>query len=238
MKKYKKEDETSYSLGTELTLQLLIDKPECVNTIYVHSKQNNNDIYKRIIKLANDNKVEVIHNDRIFNVLSDKDNCYIIGVFNKYKGSINAETNHIVLVNPSNSGNLGTIIRTSIGFGIKDIAIITPAVDYFDPKVIRASMGAIFEANIQLFSTFEDYKKIATNRDIFTFMLDGKNRIDKIAIPDKYSLVFGNEATGLPMQYHNFGKSVLIKHYNTIDSLNLCNAVSIGLYKFTEGKVD
>ncbi|NLZ75908.1 MAG: TrmH family RNA methyltransferase, partial [Erysipelotrichia bacterium] len=48
---------------------------------------------------------------------------------------------------------------------------------------------------------------------------------------------FGNEATGLPSNYQNYGQSVLIKHLNTIDSLNLCNAVSIALYQFTKGRL-
>lgn len=58
--------------------------------------------------------------------------------------------NHVVLVNPSNAGNLGTIIRSCIGFGVEDIAIILPAVDLFDPKTIRASMGAKAKIRIEL----------------------------------------------------------------------------------------
>ena len=70
----------------------------------------------------------MIYSDKIFNIVSNKENCYIIGVFKKYESKINPKSNHVVLVNPSNMGNLGTIIRTAIGFGINDIAIISPAV--------------------------------------------------------------------------------------------------------------
>ena len=56
-------------------------------------------------------------------------------------------------------GNLGTIIRSSLGFGIKNIALIGNNIDYLDPKVIRASMGAIFKMNIVRFETLEDYLK-------------------------------------------------------------------------------
>ena len=55
-------------------------------------------------------------------------------------------------------GNLGTILRSCLGFGMKDIAIIKPGVDIFDPKVVRASMGSIFSLNISYFNSFEDYK--------------------------------------------------------------------------------
>ena len=48
-------------------------------------------------------------------------------------------------------GNLGTIMRTMVGFGMEDLAIIRPGVDAYDPKVIRASMGSIFHLRFAYF---------------------------------------------------------------------------------------
>lgn len=237
MKKYQKSFDYSYSLGTELTLELLKQHPDRVINVYIHSKQKDNEVYRRIVELCQRNRIEIVRSDKIFNVVSDKENCYIIGAFRKYETALDPKANHVVLVNPSNTGNLGTIIRTSIGFGINNIAIIAPGVDIYDPKTIRASMGAFFELNFQYFNSFEDYLAFADKRKIYPFMLDGAKQLDKIEIPDRFTLVFGNEATGLPSEYQYYGQSVLIKHLNTIDSLNLCNAVSIGLYQFTVGKV-
>lgn len=237
MKKYKKNFDYSYALGTELTLELLLQFPQEVINVYIHSKQNKNEVFNRIKSLCLKHNIEMIYSDKIFNIVSNKENCYIIGVFKKYESKINPKSNHVVLVNPSNMGNLGTIIRTAIGFGINDIAIISPAVDIFDPKTIRASMGALFRLNFQYFDSFEEYLKTVEKRDIFPFMLDGSKQLDKIEVTDKYSLVFGNEATGLSSNYRNYGQSILIKHLNTIDSLNLCNAVSIALYQFTKGRL-
>ncbi|MBQ6654033.1 MAG: TrmH family RNA methyltransferase [Erysipelotrichaceae bacterium] len=237
MQKYRKSSDYSYALGTELTLQLLTDHPDKVRSVYIHSRQNDNEICRRIEQLARDNHIEVIRNDRIFNILSDKENCYIMALFDKYQADIDPTRNHVVLVNPANTGNLGTIIRTSIGFGIKDIAIISPGVDIFDPRTIRASMGAFFQLRFTYFDSFEEYLKKADERKVFTFMLDGARQLDEIEIPEKYSLVFGNEARGLDPEYQHYGQSVLIRHYPVIDSLNLCNAVSIALYEFTKGKI-
>jgi len=55
------------------------------------------------------------------------------------------EENHIVLVEPRNMGNVGTIIRTMLGFGYRNLVMIGPAVDIFDPMVIRSTMGALFK---------------------------------------------------------------------------------------------
>lgn len=237
MQKYKKDSDMSYSLGTELTLELLLRHPEDVIRVYINSKQKENQIYEKIKMLCEKYNKEIIRNDKIFNILSDKDNCYIIGLFKKYESKINPNANHLVLVNPSNMGNLGTIIRTSLGFGIDNIALIKPAVDIFDPKCIRASMGAFFELNFEYFDDFDKYLATIEKRPIFPFMLDGAKQLENIIIPSKYSLVFGNEATGLPAYFHQYGQSIFIKHLKTIDSLNLTNAVSIGLYQFTVGKI-
>lgn len=237
MQKYRKDGNISYSLGTELTLELLKRRPKEVIRVYIHSKQKENAIYLQIKQLCANNKIEMIFNDKIFNILSDKENCYIIGVFNKYETDFDKNANHLVLVNPSNMGNLGTIIRTSLGFGIDNIALIRPAVDIYDPKCIRASMRSFFELNFRYYDSFEQYLNEVSKRDIFPFMLDGSKLLQDIVVPEKYSLVFGNEATGLADDFHKYGQSVYIKHYDTIDSLNLTNAVSIGLYQFTLGRI-
>ncbi len=235
MKKYKKGDLESYTLGTTLTMELLNKKVEYVTRVYVHSKLEKNDTYDKLVNICNKNKIEIIESDKTINLLSDKDNCYVIGVFRIFNENIDANSNHIVLVNPSNMGNLGTIIRSSIGFGINNLVIIKPAVDIFDPKVIRSSMGAIFNINFKYYDSFNDYKNMFSNRDFFPFMLKAKTNLkDKVISNNYYSLIFGPEAQGLDDSYLDIGTPLIIKHKNDIDSLNLDNAVSIALYEFTK----
>ena len=233
MKRYKKEDLESYTLGTTLTMELLNKKIEYVKRVYIHSKLEHNETYNKIIDICKSNNIEVIFSDKIINNLSDKDNCYVIGVFKKYENKLD-DLNHVVLVNPSNMGNLGTIIRSSIGFGINNLVIIKPAVDIFDPKVIRSSMGAIFNINFKYYDSFIDYKKEFINREFYPFMLKAKTNLKDIKVKNKYSLIFGAEASGLPDSYLEIGTPLIIKHSNKIDSLNLDNAVSIALYEFTK----
>ena len=234
MKKYKKSDLESYTLGTTLTLELLNKKIEYVTRVYVHSKQVHNETYDKIIMICKQNHIEVIESDKTIDMLSDKDNCYVIGVFRKFKTNISKQQNHIVLVNPSNMGNLGTIIRSSVGFGIENLVIITPAVDIFDPKVIRSSMGAIFNLNFAYYDSFLEYSKTFNSRNYYPFMLKAKTDLKNVNIRNPYSLIFGNEATGLDDFYLKIGTPLIINHSNKIDSLNLDNAVSIALYEFTK----
>ena len=50
-----------------------------------------------------------------------------------------------------------------------------------------------------------------------------------------FTLVFGNEQTGLPAEFAKMGQSVMIPQSDEIDSLNLAVAVSVGSYVFMHG---
>lgn len=233
IKSYKKGFEYSYTFGMFPTVELIQSKPDKVIKILVSSSyksESNTDIFEICRKY--NIKAEV--NDKAIRRLSDKENNFVVGVFSKYECELNANSSHIVLVNPSNMGNMGTIIRTLTGFGLSDLAIISPGVDVFDPKVIRSSMGSLFKINFKYFDSFDIYKEQFNKRKIYTFMLDGAISLKDVK-HDKnelFSLVFGNEATGLDSSFSKVGTSVLIKHTDRIDSLNLTIAAGIAMYHF------
>ena len=235
IKSYKKESFYSYTLGAFPTIELLNKHPEQVLKIFIHSSFKNQEVINMINSLRGNCDIEI--NDKMINKLSQKENCFVIGIFNKYNSKLENDKDHVVLVNPSNMGNLGTIIRSSLGFGIKNIAIIRPGVDIYDPKVVRASMGSIFSLNIQYFSTYEDYCRIFPNHEKRTFMLQAKNTLQttKFSSEKLTSLVFGNESSGLDISLLD-EDSIIIEHSNEIDSLNLPSSLSIALYEFKKQK--
>lgn len=236
VKKYKKTDMVSYTLGTTLTIELLKKKIELVQRIYFHSKIDKNETYYQIEQICKHNNITMEFSDKVFNILSNKENCFVIGEFKKFESSLDEEEPHIVLVNPSNSGNLGTIIRTAVGFGINNIAIVRPAVDIYDPKTVRSSMGALFHLNFTYYESFQEYLQEYSKHKIYPFMLKGSLSLSKVEFNGQYSLIFGNEASGLPDEFLNYGQSLIIKHSDNIDSLNLPIAVSIALYEATKKK--
>jgi TrmH family RNA methyltransferase len=240
LKKYNSILEHSYSLGAFPTIELLKNKAEYVMSIYIHSDWENY-IHKQLINdLCQAYHIPIVYNNKVVEYIRDKENCYVVGFFRKYSTSISKDKNHIVLVNPSDMGNVGTIIRTCLGFGNNNIAIINPSVDIFNPKVIRASMGAIYQVNLCMFDSFEQYCLQNIEHQIYSFMLNGKQDIMKIKHDQnkKYSLVFGNEAKGLDNSFLEKGESVYISHSGKIDSLNLSLAVGIGIYEFTRVKCE
>ena len=232
IKPYKKSFEYSYTLGAFPTIELIKSRPEQVKGVYLHSTFTDRD---QLTNLCKENHIPVLEGDKTIARVSDKENVFVVGVFDKYECILDPTQSQIVLVNPSNMGNLGTILRTAVGFGIHDIAFIEPGADVFNPKVVRSSMGGLFRLRHQYFNSFVDYRMKNPNQEVFTFMLNGEKplTIENCPKPKLFSLVFGNEATGLDDSYLTVGTSIIIPQSEEVDSLNLTIAVGIGTYMFT-----
>ena len=233
IQRYKHDMDVSYALGATLTFELLKSHPEWVTRVFLSSSLEETESIAGLKELCEENSIRCETNDKAFNILSPKGNCYVIGEFLKAKMTLDAGC-HIVLVNPSDAGNMGTIIRTAVGFGITNIAVIRKAVDFYDPKTVRASMGAAFHVKAEYFDSIEDYCKRFPENERYAFMLKASTPITDITIKEPYSLIFGNEATGLPDDFADFCTSVVIRHSKDIDSLNLPMAAGIAMYEFTK----
>ena len=232
-RRYKHDDEFTYAMGMTLTVEMLLSIPEHIVKVFISADAEESENLSYLRTLCTSNSVPLEQNDKVFNILSSKGNCFVIGMFRKYDSKMQ-EGAHIVLVNPSDAGNLGTIMRTALGFSIQDIVLIRPAVDIFDPKVIRAAMGASFHMNFKYFDCFDEYVKTFPLQNLFAFVLNAESSIDEVKFGNSYSLLFGNEATGLPEAISGQCKTVVIPHSSTIDSLNL--SVAAGIAMFTAAK--
>jgi TrmH family RNA methyltransferase len=122
-----------------------------------------------------------------------------------------------------------------LGFHIDSLGLIRPAVDIFNPRAIRSSMGSVFQISFQHFDSIGEYISSFGN-NLYAFMTDGRKTLAEVSFREPFSIIFGNESSGLPDEYLELGTSVSIPHSKSIDSLNLSVAVGIGLYKVSEKK--
>ncbi len=232
LKKYKRGDAFSYTLGAFPTFELLEAAPERAESILFHPDYDGKE---KLIALAEKQKVPVFEDKKTIERLSDKGNCFVAGVFKTEYTPVLSERRHVLLVNPSDMGNLGTIIRTSAGFDGTDVAMIAPCADPNDPKTVRASMGAVFRVRVAVFDSIEAYLYAYPGRKLYPFMLKGSVPLGEAEKPEgDYTLVFGNEATGLPDRYADMGEALRIPMGNKVDSYNLACSVAMGLYAFSE----
>ena len=232
LKRYQKDFEYSYSFGTYPTLDLLKYRKEKVLKILFKSEVSEDSrVVEEIKDICEKENIPFEINDRTIDRIAYKENTYVIGIFEKYTEDLSKDGDHIVLVNPRNMGNIGTIIRTMKGFDFNDLAIIRPGADIFDPKVVRSTMGAVFQIRFRYFNTVEEYIQGFGNHNLYSFMLNGKKNIKDVEFNSPFSLIQGNESEGLPDKYLDIGESVYIPHSKDIDSLNLSIATGIGIWE-------
>ena len=230
---YKAELDYSYAPGIFPSMECLLARPSAVRRLLVHSAAAGREGVGKLIALAEEHHIRVEEADRALSRISGKDNCYAAAVFGKFEDDPDPSKPHVVLHHPGDSGNVGTILRTALGLGIGDMALIRPCVDVFDPRTVRASMGSLFRMHVRVYDTFEEYRAEYPERMLYPFMLDASVPLGSIKeIPEVYSLVFGNEGSGLPKEFAEYGQAVRIESNDQVDSLNLAIAAGIGIYYF------
>ena len=227
----------SYALGVFPALMLMEAQPERALRLLLHPDGLKNEGVQKLRELCAQRGVREEMAERVLRRESRKDNCFAALVFEKFDSDLDPAACHAVLCQISDGGNLGTALRSLLGFGIRDVAVIRPCVDVFDPHVLRSSMGAFFKMRVRTFDTFEDYHALYPERRLYPFMLDGAKTLNEVAAQAvrPYSLIFGNEASGLPARFAQLGQSVFIPQSREIDSLNLAVAISVGAYTFLHG---
>ncbi|MDR2515205.1 MAG: TrmH family RNA methyltransferase [Christensenellaceae bacterium] len=232
---YHKEDTHSYALGLYPSMELLRGRPGQIRALLAGSLKNPGEGLKKLIEACESLRLPIEEAPRALQRISGKENCHAALVFEKYEATIDPSMDHVLLHNPSDAGNAGTILRSALGLGYKDLLIVRPGVDPFDPRVIRASMGAVFHLNLALLGHFDEYAGRFQGRELLFFRLRNAEPLSAALLglsQAPRTLVFGNEAAGLPPELELPERGVRIEHSGQIDSLNLSVAAGIGLYAF------
>ena len=230
---YKGDLDYSYAPGIFPSMECLKHRPDKVRRLLLHSSAAGRDGADRLCALAEQHGIRIEEADRALARISGKENCYAAAVFGKFEDDPDPEKPHVVLHNPGDSGNVGTILRTALGLGIEDVALVRPCVDLFDPRTVRASMGALFRLRVKVYDTFDEYRRAYPDRKLYPFMLDASVPLQEAVKdrPERWTLVFGNEGRGLPAEFAGYGQAVRIESNDRVDSLNLAIAAGIGMYQ-------
>ena len=231
---YKSELDYSYAPGIFPSMECLTYRPENVRRLLVHSSALGREGIEKLCALAERHHIRIEEADKALSRISGKENCYAAAVFSKSENEPDPEKPHIVLHNPSDNGNIGTILRTALGLGVEDVALVRPCADVFDPKTVRASMGAMFRLRIRIYDRFEEYRNAYPERTMYPFMLDASVPLQEAVKQktEKWTLIFGNEGRGLPAEFASYGQAVRIESSDKVDSLNLAMAAGIGMSEF------
>ena len=139
----------------------------------------------------------------------------------------------ILLERVNSPGNLGTLIRTSEAAGGGGFIFMGKSIDPFDPNVIRATMGALFDQNIIRTKHSVLQRWIDRHRcSVVGVSPDGASNFHSFNFAERTLLFLGEEKRGLTQQQRELCRDfVRIPIAGKADSLNLAVAGSLLLYE-------
>lgn len=200
MDKYRNDSLYSYTLGMSLTIEALLHRGAYVKEVLLSSKASRNAQLEDLLELCRKNGVSWRYDDRSIEKLSVKENCYCIGIFEKYECSLRLKR-HVVLCGFSDYGELGTVLRSAVAFDFHDVVLVDCDLDYCDPRCIRASMGSIFQCELVRFSDMKEYKKRYGQYRLYPFVSQADQELSATTFIEPYSILIAQDYYGLDAEY-------------------------------------
>lgn len=122
-------------------------------------------------------------------------------------------------------GNLGTILRTAAAAGIS-VLLSTEGCDPFNPKAIRASLGAVF---YHPWKWCPEDDLVHQPLPLLAADMDGES-IWSVRSPERFILVIGSEAHGLSPVIRAQAQRISIPLRGNMESLNAAMAAGIAMF--------
>jgi TrmH family RNA methyltransferase len=143
----------------------------------------------------------------------------------------------VVLDRVNDPGNLGTALRSAEAAGADLVVLTSGSVDPFNPKVVRASAGAIF--HIPVVSATIDDVAASGLTTIGTTSHDSPGRTvnahTATDLTGRIAIVMGNEAVGLPDDWTDEVGPIrwwtTIPHAGRSESLNVAMATTVLVFE-------
>lgn len=140
----------------------------------------------------------------------------------------------ILLETLQDPGNLGTILRTAEAAGIGGVILSADSVDAYSPKVVRATMGAIFRVPFAYAESFTDMLQSLKKRGytLYAAHLKGSVPYDEPDYAGPVGILIGNEGNGLSQEATELSdRRVRIPMEGNAESLNAAVAAAILMYE-------
>ena len=139
----------------------------------------------------------------------------------------------LILESVEKPGNLGAILRTSDAAGVDAVIICDPTTDFYNPNVVRSSLGCVFTKQIASATSEEAIAWLKKNNitPYCTYLKASKpyNEVD-YKIPS--AIVMGTEATGLSdVWVKNASANIIIPMQGKIDSMNVSTAAAVVVFE-------
>jgi len=145
----------------------------------------------------------------------------------------------LILESVEKPGNLGAILRTADAAGIDAVIICDPQTDFYNPNVIRSSLGCVFTKAIASATSEEAIEWLKKNNlNIYGTYLKASRPYYEIDFTKPSAIVLGAEATGLSEAWvKNSNANIIIPMQGKIDSMNVSNAASVVVFEAVRQRI-
>ena len=145
-----------------------------------------------------------------------------------------ADASALVLAGVGDPGNAGTLMRSAEIFGVDTVVFGRGAVEPYNPKVVRAAMGATFRLRLAVAEP-EELALAARARGYATVVASGRGQpLPEFRFPDRRLIAVGSERHGVAGSLAGWDAEVAIPQRGEGESLNAAVAGSIILYAFSQ----
>jgi RNA methyltransferase, TrmH family len=130
-------------------------------------------------------------------------------------------------------GNLGAILRTADAAGVDAVIICDPQTDFYNPNVVRSSVGCVFTKQIAAATSEDTIAWLRKNNiAIYCTYLQASRPYHEVDFAQPSAIVMGTEATGLSdVWVKNSSANIIIPMQGKIDSMNVSTAAAVVVFE-------
>lgn len=194
---------------------------------------------KEIVRLVN-HPIDVIEiSKEVYQKLAYRDTTEGIIAVAKTKSLLLSELklgkNPLILVAEGieKPGNLGAMLRTADAANLDAVIIANPKTDFYNPNIVRSSVGCLFTNQIATGTTEEVIAFLNENKiAIYSATLQNSTFYHTQDYTQPTALVVGTEATGLSQEWRDKAtQNIIIPMQGEIDSMNVSVASAILIFE-------
>jgi RNA methyltransferase, TrmH family len=139
----------------------------------------------------------------------------------------------LILESVEKPGNLGAILRTADAAGVDAVIICDPQTDFYNPNVIRSSIGCLFTTQLASASSEDTISWLKKNNvSMFCTYLKASQPYHQVDYQKASAIIMGTEATGLSdLWVNNSDMNIIIPMQGKIDSMNVSTAAAVVVFE-------
>ena len=146
----------------------------------------------------------------------------------------------IALCSVRDPGNLGSVVRSAVAFGVDHIVLSADCADLYNPKTLRSAMGSLFRVKVTVVDSLGDFISSANARGRRVFAAEltkSALSLDEANITPADIVIIGNEGHGIPADISTLcNNSVYIPISKKTESLNASVAAAIFMWEQSKDK--